>query len=125
MTAPLTEAALAAIEARAAKATPGPWTATEHAKFWQLDAAFDAVATTALCFAPETAANAAFIAHARADIPRLLAEVRRLREALAGMVGLVQMLAARDDVSPALRHIMTDNHRFATARAVLGEASNG
>jgi hypothetical protein len=45
--------------------TPGPWTAEQyHDNEWQIDAARDAVATTAFCFAPESTANARLIAAA-------------------------------------------------------------
>lgn len=45
--------------------------------------------------APEQmAANAAFIAHARADVPALLAEVRRLRARVAELEGDAALLSA-------------------------------
>lgn len=87
----LTEAELAAIAARVQKATGGPWTvcyrnvgkSEESADYddWFLGCDIEG---------PESAqrgqfvrsADARFIAHAREDVPRLLAYVRRLREAL-------------------------------------------
>lgn len=55
----ITETELDAIEARANAATPGPW---DEPGFSALDAC-----------------DARFVAHARTDVPRLIAEVRRLQ----------------------------------------------
>lgn len=82
MTDPLTDEQLAAIEARASAATRGPWDSigervyaggasawvVAESKMWGLDGERD-----------DYAADAAFVAGARADVPALLAEVRRLR----------------------------------------------
>lgn len=70
---------LEAIKARTDAATAGPWRQTdEHGV---IDAgAFPAI--VADCGFAENAADAAFIAHARADVPALVAEVERLRVAL-------------------------------------------
>ena len=91
---------LEAIRKREAAATKGPWTSEKHADFcgesglgviavhegnengtptrglvaWlttNLGATFDDI--------PECEANGDFIAHARADVPALLAEIDRLR----------------------------------------------
>ncbi|MGL5999823.1 MAG: hypothetical protein ACRC1I_25515 [Pseudomonas proteolytica] len=70
---------LEAIRARAEAATPGPWTA-----MW-LD---DCFIEPRICKIPANGcydynkfgANSQFIAHAREDVPALLAEVRRLNE---------------------------------------------
>jgi hypothetical protein len=101
----LTEAELVDIERRAAAATPGPW----FARFFDEVNAMNLVAVSTapdtgghdrwpdfdhstivaatLVQEPRYAdiadqlwdENAAFIAHARSDIPRLIAEIRRLR----------------------------------------------
>lgn len=87
------EAKLAEIEARASAATPGPWrastgrthdpstgrvTSVEH---W-ISRGDDDVGITGDVSDSRTGepslANAAFIAHARADVPALVAEVRRV-----------------------------------------------
>lgn len=85
---------LDAIAARLAAATPGPWT-TGADEEWS-----DALAPWALVIDPTRyplvemepgargAADAEFIAHARADVEQLLAEVRRLTERL-GAAGLL------------------------------------
>lgn len=76
----MTDAQLKAIEERAEKATPGPWGVNGQRgdAYWYGyvhagDTPIDDV------FREE---NAAFIAHSREDVPALVAEVRRLREAL-------------------------------------------
>lgn len=58
MSEPMTQQRLAEIEARCEAATPGPWKPKRDFLSWDC--------------------NAAFIAHARQDIPALLAEVERL-----------------------------------------------
>lgn len=79
-----TELRLDEIEARANAATPGPWTVSEDysdvvgpegdqlASYWNPTS--------------ETR-NGEFIAHARTDVPALVAEVRRLRDRVAEVEG--------------------------------------
>ena len=74
---PLSEAELTAIQARAALATPGPWHSQQGNNEGVVRAGSAAVA---YCRGHE--ANAEVIAHARADEPALVAEVRRLHDAL-------------------------------------------
>lgn len=87
----MTDTELAEIEARANAATPGPWR-VGHAETWHV---FGDVGNPELmapaCGRVLLRANEhyrhghdmAFIAHARADVPALVAEVRRLRELVA------------------------------------------
>jgi hypothetical protein len=102
----LTEADLDAIDQRARAATGGPWYVrtlnddfaaglvavstspdTGRAERWPDFAAAEMVAATLVqfpnryidCVDERWHENAAFIAHAREDVPRLLAEIRRLR----------------------------------------------
>lgn len=80
----LSDADLAAIREREAKATPGPWTIREMD-----DGAL------VIDFGPDwrlagdsslpSPSNAAFIAAARTDIPTLLAEISRLKDELAAV----------------------------------------
>jgi hypothetical protein len=77
----MTDEELQAIEARANAATPGPWevfaereVSTEHKALMGCTHDGDGV-----FYERE---DAEFVAHARADIPALVAEVRRLRGAL-------------------------------------------
>lgn len=97
----LTDAELAEITEREQKATPGPWVASPPS--WRrLRGPYRTAITVgprhtvanALTHAPpdldsppaEPGPDAVFIAHARTDIPRLLAEVRALREELAAAI---------------------------------------
>ena len=92
MTDPLTAADLDTIEQRANAATEGPWEydgggeITQHFSLpepWAMVVSTD-VACMAYCYGGSAAGverdeDAEFIAHARDDVPALLAEVRRLR----------------------------------------------
>jgi hypothetical protein len=87
---PLTDADLRAIEDRCRRATPGGWMACkEHPDFPVIGSPvcyMDEDETIAVGqggdFGPTNNPmdDAQFIAHARTDVPRLLKEVRRLRE---------------------------------------------
>lgn len=86
------EARLAEIEARANAATPGPWragTVEAEGKVWARDpTALGGPSLGERCVFDANPhyphnANRAFIAHARTDVPDLVAEVRRLTAALA------------------------------------------
>lgn len=68
---------LEAIRSRAAAATPGPWEATRTYPFLVLQSGGESAISVNLATDPEP--DAAFIAHAREDIPALVAEVERLR----------------------------------------------
>jgi hypothetical protein len=88
---------LDAVEARAKAATPGPWKMHDEAHWTDMmacgydfkQAYGDALPDRYYATGPEVLAceqaeaDSAFIAHARADVPALVREVRRLREALA------------------------------------------
>lgn len=79
MTKRLTTEALEAIRKRAEAATEGPWEIEEsrYEAHWNVGHPADFFSAS-LC--PEN--DAEFIAHSREDIPALLAEVVRLREAV-------------------------------------------
>ena len=95
------------IEARLAAATPGPWEAdgTEVSQHWScpepwLPIATNEVACMAYCYGGsargiERVEDAEFIAHAREDVPVLLAEVKELTrwkaEALEVIDGLQEL----------------------------------
>jgi len=89
MSEPMSEERLKEIAAREKAATPGPWwTERDHHGqenlyapdgFWLGRMPHQCV----VAIEQQQIANAAFVVEARADIPDLLAEVRRLREALA------------------------------------------
>ncbi|MFD7640588.1 hypothetical protein ACFV4P_08035 [Kitasatospora sp. NPDC059795] len=97
---PLSDEELAAVERRSSAASPGPWIARLESRqsigggsFVQLDsdpAQDDELylrrfvgGHEVLGVDPRTDADIEFIAGARQDVPRLLAEVRRLRAAQA------------------------------------------
>lgn len=82
---PLTPERLDAIEARASAATPGPWTADGACVVVAGDLCDQVMIAHGWPWRRngERAPNAAFAAHARDDVPALVAEVRRLRLALA------------------------------------------
>ena len=80
---PLTESELRAIEQRCTTATPGPWQAFVEGRDHDSGSSFVRTAGDDLEISGATAADYDFIAHAHQDIPRLLAEVLRLR-ALVG-----------------------------------------
>lgn len=88
MTTPMDEKRLAEIRARVEAATPGPWKGDtgQHPPYPQVvrapvpvNAMTDVVATVT-----RFQGDQAFIAHARTDVPDLLAEVERLRRHLIG-----------------------------------------
>jgi hypothetical protein len=72
----ITPERLAEIEARTEAATAGPWTASGYDVYETQTAHGDVVAEAGL-----SGIDAKFIAHARADVPDLVAEVRRQRAA--------------------------------------------
>ncbi|MGC1177026.1 MAG: hypothetical protein WA843_03050 [Candidatus Saccharimonadales bacterium] len=93
----MTEADLDAIEARAAAATRGPW-AWDHSGVWQVNSGGPVLAT---CSKKDQTRGGVgyvgdayprgennpsesmeFIAHAITDVPALITEIRRLREAI-------------------------------------------
>jgi hypothetical protein len=90
---------LAAIKERAEKATPGPWVRGEMPEWepWMLvsgtatesweDAGETTTSPTRVCdLADVEDDNAAFIAHAREDVPALVARVEELERALRDVV---------------------------------------
>ncbi|MFD6782300.1 hypothetical protein [Streptomyces diastaticus] len=97
MTTPLSPEYLAEIAARAEAATAGPW-CTDGAEIYQGDEySWDAFWVGETCRADEADGgllDAAFIAHARTDVPALLAEVERLRAALSSAADAI---AEQDD----------------------------
>lgn len=84
----MTTEEIAQIERRASEATSGPWESS------QMDVGYG-VMTAHAVYGPHCeihasiadchlGCNAAFLAHARDDVPALIAEIRRLREIIAG-----------------------------------------
>jgi len=97
----VTDEQLSAIEQRAAAATPGPWASASDSEtgalpiicgvtqYGEVQYLIDDVATLR---------DAAFIAHAREDVPALCAEVRRLRDLVAELEEM-KAVAVRVDQS--------------------------
>lgn len=76
----MSELDLAAIRERAESATPGPWVAIPNVRPAVVSDDGDGYWTD-VADAFEEEADAEFVAHAREDVPALLAEVDRLRDA--------------------------------------------
>ena len=81
---PLTTEEVAAIRARCAAATPGPWRAYIEGRDHTSGSSFimtgeGEVRGDDIELSGTTLADQDFIAHARQDIPRLLAEIQRLQ----------------------------------------------
>ena len=70
---------LSAIEARANAATAGPWRSIIEGRDQDSGSSFIMTEGEDIYVSGATDADQDFIAHARQDVPRLLAEVRRLR----------------------------------------------
>ncbi len=113
MAEPLTDEQLAEIDARANAATPGPWShclipdcievEVEH---WDLfspthtNSDGTQIGDSVACHTAN-GEDAEFIKHSRADVPALLAEVRRLRAENAELrAEAVQLRYAARDTSP-------------------------
>jgi hypothetical protein len=58
---------------------------------------------------------------AEAECGTLRAENDRLREALKGLVGLVQLVRGRDDCPIAIKQALTDQYRLDDAFAALAK----
>jgi hypothetical protein len=96
----MTNEELAAIKARAEAATPGPWTAAEDPTdggLWVMGKRpvriCDVESNTRSSDRLLEVGDVEFIAHARSDIPALLAEVERLRKVLADVLPLAKCAA--------------------------------
>lgn len=107
---PLTAADLAAIEAQCAAATPGPWV-HEGGRMLRCKPGGDTVPA-------RTTEDARFIVSARTAVPRLLADVRVLRTALAEALDLVDLNSDAFDVDDREKNDAT----IARLRALLGTA---
>jgi hypothetical protein len=79
----LTDADIQAIEQRLERATPGPW--IEHLEKRDEISGSDVIATADqdIYLPGASEADYIFVANARQDIPRLLAEIRRLRREIS------------------------------------------
>lgn len=95
------------ISERAEKATPGPWNGYDWPGFPRADEAGGCVriesktTITAFCFSGEPNHDALFIAHARQDIPALVAFARDAKQAL-------RLVAIDDSINKTMREIAQD-----------------
>lgn len=115
----MTEQELNEIEARAKEALEGPWTATKNTmsvrfildpEFLESSLAVETPHVTVPVNAPLIPrgllhhTDAEFIAHAREDVPKLIAEVRRLRAFLEEEAGKIEWAECLcDEIDPADR----------------------
>lgn len=130
---------LDAIEARVKAATPGPWV---DGHGWYNGPLFDVVSASGrtICGCStcdrgdgvgEDENNAAFIMHARTDIPAFIAEVRRLRETVARLREEVALLNAHinkrnaDDFHALAEHQHEVNTLRARIEAGIAAAHEG
>lgn len=99
----MTEEALKEIEARANAAIPGPWSTygDEESGLW-IDTPRDKPAFVVGYEGEIEAPTARFVAHAREDVPALVAEVRRLKAEAATMAEWVRCRAPPMPEDPAL-----------------------
>jgi hypothetical protein len=80
----ITDAELAAMEARAAAAVAGPWKSFVEGRDHTSGSDFIKTSGEDIELSGATEADQDFIAHARQDLPRLVNEVRALRARLRG-----------------------------------------
>lgn len=92
----LTQDDLNMIKERAKKSTPGPWYADDerwpgnaNLQYWFVSH-YDGVGAAA------TKADAEFIAHSREDIPRLVAEVERLKSAIVEAISDIETISPHE-----------------------------
>ena len=60
-------------------------------------------------------------AEARDEYDSLCATATSLADACNDLLGLLQLIASRPDISDELRAVLTDNYRISQARAALAE----
>ena len=109
---------LDAIEARVNAATPGPWWVEQVGDFGDKSAVIECVRWRGYLntlHLGEDTPTAEFIAHAREDVPALVAEVRRLTEAENDAI------RAHDDLEVKLAASMADADRLVTENGLWRE----
>lgn len=124
MTSPLSPEREAEIRARAEAATPGPWAPDDVyglVRPTQIDGFAHPCERAAA--QQQTATDAEFIAHSRADVPDLLAEVDRLREELALADGTATALDHERAETKRLRDAIHDEAALLSRHAVAAEAA--
>ena len=79
----VSEDEIAEIKGRCAAATPGPWASYVEGREQMSGSDFVRTAGEDIYLTGATMADQDFIAHARQDIPKLVAEIERLRKLLS------------------------------------------
>ena len=113
----MTEDELAKIEARASAATEGPWTCEGGNMGYEI-----MECPPGIRYSFERAEDGDFVAHARQDVPALVAECRRLREALQAAS---EHLLASHAGGDAVLGRQAKDRRIEEARRVLNAALEG
>ena len=105
------------------KHTPGPWTVEEYGDRDYPTLVVHSNSENRVCFmaTPGSNGDPAMIA---ADA-RLIAAAPDLLDGCNALLGLLQLIAGRDDVSPELRDVLATNHRIAEAKAAIAKADAG
>lgn len=96
----MTDEELKAIEERAAKATPGPW----HPAWNRISDEVLDLGSMLIARAPDDATRE-FIAATRADVPALIAEVRRLREQLKAAAAILRAAGREREAAMLLERV--------------------
>lgn len=116
----LTPEKLDEIEARADAATEGPWKVDEYEALdvWS-PAGLVSSAAPVKTDERKPEADAEFVAHARSDVPALVAEVRRLRSLGAD---LARLMSEWSEGRPTVKRTLAD--RLNETRDVLARAAD-
>lgn len=98
---PLTQAELNEIKERAEKAVSGPWSVDVQTESCDQYGEIYEIVQSDVFLAPVVAesnseADAEFIAHAREDIPKLVAEVERLKSAIAEAISDIETISPHE-----------------------------
>ena len=116
---------LDAIEARVNAATPGPWWVEQVGDFGDKSAVIECVRWRGYLntlHLGEDTPTAEFIAHAREDVPALVAEVRSLRAKVAAVEAVEDSWSRRTLPWPAWPHV---HHWLRDLRAALATTGEG
>lgn len=98
--------------------TPGPWERRSREAFGDDETAVEPTSPNvndgrviALCYGVDREANASLIAAAP-----------ELYDGCNALLGLIQLLLGRDDLTAELREVLTTNHRIDEAQAAVAKA---
>lgn len=107
------------------KHTPGPWSVDDFGAGQRVvvkgRAGFSGDYRIADAHFSSDLARCARVSEMQANA-RLIAAAPELLDGCNALLGLLQLVCDRDDVSPALREVLITNHRIEEARAALAKA---